>query len=229
MSWEDWIRTVEVEPSIYAADFARLGDQLEALLGAGARVFHFDIGDGHFVPPVTIGPIVLRSISAQAHRAGGVFDCHLMVESPERHFQQIREAGGESVTVHHEACADLPGVVAGARELGLQVGLAFNPETQPGEAADAAVEAGVDVVLCMSIHPGYSGQTFMPEAVGRVRILRALVPEAMHVQVDGGIGLDNVRVLREAGADLFVAGTSIFGHEDPAQAYAELVRAVTST
>jgi ribulose-phosphate 3-epimerase len=225
--WEQWIRTVEVEPSIYAADFARLGEQLEGLLDAGAHVFHFDVGDGHFVSPVTIGPVVLASISPLVHRRGGVFDCHLMVESPERHFEQIRDAGGDSVTVHYEACPDLAGVVGRARELELQVGLALNPETEPLQAAGAAVAAGVDLILCMSIHPGYSGQRFMPEAIERVRTLRARVPEGMYVQVDGGIGLENVRLLREAGADLFVAGTSIFGREDLARAYEELLRAVT--
>src|SRR4051794_17333282 len=156
MPWPDWIRTVEIEPSLYAADFARLGDQIEVLLRAGVRIFHFDIGDGHFVPPVTIGPVVLRSIERLVHDGGAVLDCHLMVESPERHFQEIAASGGDSVTVHLEACADLPAVVAQAREHGLEVGLAFNPEST-AEAAAAAAD-GVDLVLCMSIHPGYSGQ-----------------------------------------------------------------------
>ena len=226
MSWGDWIRTVEVEPSIYAADFSRLGDQLEALLRGEARVFHFDVGDGHFVPPITIGPVVLRSIAPLVHGYGGVFDCHLMVEGPERHFEQIREAGGDSVTVHYEACPRLAEVVAGARELGLQVGLAFNPETEVADAADAAIEVPVDLVLCMSIHPGFSGQKFMPEAVERVRTLRDRLPDSTHVQVDGGVGPDNVRVLYEAGADLLVAGTAIFGREDLPRAYGRLVRAL---
>jgi ribulose-phosphate 3-epimerase len=226
VAWEDWIRTVEVEPSIYAADFACLREQLEPLLRAEARVFHFDVGDGHFVPPVTTGPIVLRSISELVHGYGAVLDCHLMVEGPERHFEQIREAGGDSVTVHYEVCPRLRDVVSAARELGLEVGLAFNPETEPGQAADAAIEAGVDLVLCMSIHPGFSGQTFMPEAIERVRTLRGLLPESIHVQVDGGVGPDNVRVLRESGADLLVAGSAIFGREDLPRAYRRLVRAL---
>ena len=226
MSWREWVRGVEIEPSIYAADFARLGEQLESLLGAGARVFQFDVGDGHFVPPVTIGPVVLRSISPLVHREGGVLDCHLMVESPERHFEEIREAGGDSVTVHYEACPDVGVVVALARELELQVGLAFNPETEPADAAAAAVETEVDLVLCMSIHPGYSGQQFMPEAIERIRALRRGVPDSMHVQVDGGVGPENVGALRDAGANLFVAGTSIFGEEDPARAFRDLAEAV---
>ena len=225
MGWNQWIRTVEVEPSLYAADFSRLGEQIEALMRAGARVFHFDTGDGHFIEPITIGPIVLRSISPIVHRLGGAIDCHLMVEAPERHFQAIAEAGGDSVTVHIEACNDLPSVIRQARELELQVGLAFNPETEVADAAAAA--DGVDLVLCMSIHPGYSGQQFMPEAIPRVRELRGLLPEGMHVQVDGGVGPDNVAELRDAGANLLVAGTSIFGREDLARAYRRLVQSLS--
>ncbi len=110
MAWKDWVRTVEVEPSLYAADFSRLGEQIETLARAGVRVFHFDVGDGHFVPPITIGPIVLQSISPIVHRLGAVLDCHLMVENPEKHFEAVAEAGGDSVTVHFEACDDLPAV-----------------------------------------------------------------------------------------------------------------------
>lgn len=227
MGGKEWVRTTEVEPSLYAADFARLGDEVEVQLRAEARVFHFDVGDGHFVPPITVGPIVLQAISPLVHRHGGVLDCHLMVEGPERHITQIREAGGDSVTVHYEVCRDLPAVVALAREQGLQIGLAFNPETSPADAARAAVDNSVDLVLCMSIHPGYSGQAFMPEALERVRELRGLLPRSMHVQVDGGVGEDNIRALREAGANLFVAGTAIFGSEEPAEAYRRLVQAVT--
>ena len=110
MAWDDWVRDAEVEPSLYAADFSRLGEQIEVLARAGVRVFHFDVGDGHFVPPITVGPIVLESISPLVHRLGCVLDCHLMVESPEQHFEAIAEAGGDSVTVHYEACDDLPAV-----------------------------------------------------------------------------------------------------------------------
>jgi ribulose-phosphate 3-epimerase len=226
VSWADWIRTVEVEPSLYAADFSRLGEQIAILLRAEVRVFHFDVGDGHFVPPITTGPIVLQSISPIVHAAGGVLDCHLMIEAPERHFEQFREAGADSVTVHYEACPDLRSVVALAREHDLEVGLAFNPETAPEAAAEAALATGVDFVLCMSIHPGFSGQDFMPEALDRIRTLRGLLPEPMPIQVDGGIGPDNIRGAHEAGANLFVAGTAIFGREDLPRAYRRLVQAL---
>jgi len=224
MPWNDWIRMVEIEPSLYAADFARLGEQIDVLLRTGARIFHFDVGDGHFVPPVTIGPIVLQSISGQIHSVGGAIDCHLMVDDPVHHFDAIAEAGGDSVTFHVEAADDPATVIRAARERELQVGVAFNPETAP-EAAAAAAD-GADLVLCMSINPGYSGQEFMPEAVERVRTLRGLLPPEVHIQVDGGVGLENVLELYNAGATLLVAGSAIFGREDLPRAYRRLVQAL---
>jgi ribulose-phosphate 3-epimerase len=224
MSWDEWIRGgAEVEPSLYAADFSRLGDQIETLLEAGARIFHFDVGDGHFVPPVTIGPIVLQWIAPIVHAAGGRLDCHLMVEQPERHFEAIAAAGGDSVTFHFEVAGDVDAVAADARGAGLATGLAFNPKTEPEVVADVA--EAVDLVLCMSINPGYSGQAFMPEAFGRIERLRDAVPGRMHIQVDGGVGAENAARLRAAGADLLVAGTSVFGAEDIARAYRELLDA----
>jgi len=222
--WREWIRTVEIEPSLYAADFARLGDQIEVLLRAGVRIFHFDVGDGHFVPPITMGAIVLQSISPIVHNSGGVLDCHLMVEEPQRHFEAVAEAGGDSVTVHYEACPDLPAVVRAARQQELEVGLAFKPETSPEDAAAGA--EGFDLVLCMSIEPGYSGQKFMPEALDRIRTLQSVLPPDMPIQVDGGIGPENIGKVYDAGARLFVAGTSIFGREDLTRAYRRLLEAV---
>jgi ribulose-phosphate 3-epimerase len=222
--WRDWVRTVEIEPSLYAANFAELGDQIEVLLRAGARVFHFDVGDGHFVPPITMGPIVLKWIAPMILDHEGAIDCHLMVENPERHFEAIREAGGSSVTFHYEACDDPQAVAALAREQGLEVGLAFNPGTSLEDVVPVA--EGFDLVLCMSINPGYSGQKFMPEAIGRVRTLRKLLPDDVYVQVDGGVGPDNVRELYLSGASLLVAGTSIFGREDLPRSYRRLVQAL---
>jgi ribulose-phosphate 3-epimerase len=224
MTWDSWIRKVEVEPSLYAADFSRLGDQIESLLRAGARVFHFDVGDGHFVEPITIGPIVLRSIQDLVHRGGGVFDCHLMVDDPEHHFDALQRAGADSVTFHVEAVQDPPALAARAKTRGFQVGLAFNPETSVEDVLASA--AGFDLVLCMSIHPGYSGQEFMPDALERVRRLRAALPAGVHLQVDGGVTAENIRSIYDAGADLFVAGTAIFGMDSPAQAYRHLVQEV---
>jgi len=218
MGWSEWVRGVEIEPSIYAADFSRLGEQLESLMEAGTRIFQFDVGDGQFIEPITIGPVVLESISPIVRARDGILDVHLMIVSPEKHFRAVAEAGGDSVTVHFEVCDDLPGVIAQARDLGLGAGVAFNPETEPEAVVEAAGEL-VDLVLCMSIHPGYSGQPFMPEAIPRVRRLRELLPKGVHVQVDGGVGPGNVPQLVEAGANLLVAGSSVFGQEDIAEAY----------
>ena len=224
MAWRDWVRTVEIEPSLYAADFANLGEQLVYLLNAGARVFHFDVGDGHFVEPITVGPVVLESIAPMVHEREGVLDCHLMVANPERHIPQIARAGGDSVTFHVEAVEDPSAAIALAREHGLQVGIAFNPDTPVTQAAAAAQDA--DLALCMSINPGYSGQEFMPEALERIRELRALVPEHVFVQVDGGIDNDNVRSAYDAGAALLVAGSAIFDREDLPRSYRRLVQAL---
>jgi ribulose-phosphate 3-epimerase len=225
--WHDWIRTVEVEPSLYAADFSRLGEQIETLLHAGVRIFHFDVGDGHFVEPITFGPIVLQWIAPIIHEGSAFVDCHLMTEHPEKHFAAIAKAGGDSVTVHYEACPDLPAVVRAARAQNLQIGLAFKPGTSAAYAAHAALSSRVDIVLVMSIEPGYSGQEFMPEALDRIRTVRSVLPHQVHVQVDGGIGPENARAAYEAGATLLVAGTSIFGREDLTRAYRRLVQELT--
>jgi ribulose-phosphate 3-epimerase len=221
MGWRDWVRTVEIEPSLYAADFSQLGEQVQYLLNAGARVFHFDVGDGHFVPPVTIGPVVLRSISRQIHDGGGRVDCHLMVTNPAHHFRELAEAGGDSVTFHVEAVDDVRGTIAQAREHGLGVGVAFNPDT-PVEVAAEAANAGADLCLCMSIVPGYSGQEFMDEAYARIARTRELV--SCYVQADGGVNADNVREVNAAGADLIVVGSGIFAREDLPRAYRRLVQ-----
>ena len=226
MKWADWVRGVELEPSIYAADFTRLGPQLEALLDAGVRIFHFDVGDGHFVSEITIGPVVLKSISGLVHDRGGRLDCHLMIETPERQFETIKAAGGDSVTFHVEAVDDAARTIARARELGLGAGIAFNPETEVAVAARAAETA--DLALCMSIHPGLSGQKFMPEALGRIAELRRTLPESVLVQVDGGVNGDNVRAVRDAGAELLVAGSAVFWQDDPAAAYRALAAEIAA-
>jgi ribulose-phosphate 3-epimerase len=225
MGWQDWPRNGEIEPSIYAADFSCVGEQLAALLDGGAKIFQFDVGDGHFVEPITIGPIVLQWISPLFRKRGGILDVHLMTEHPWKHFEAVAEAGGDSVTVHQEVVGDrLAEVAAQARALGLAVGVAFNPETQVEDVAPHAEL--VDVVLIMGIHPGYSGQPFLPETLDRVARLRELLPPELPIQVDGGVGLENVRELRAAGVSLFVAGSSVFGHDDPVAAYRELAAAV---
>ena len=224
MGWRDWVRKAEIEPSLYAGDFARLGEQIEELLAAGTRIFHFDVGDGHFVPPVTIGPVVLRSIAPLIHDGGGRIDCHLMVDNPLHHFAEIAESGGDSVTFHVEVTGDPAGVAAAARDLGLGVGVAFNPGTSPEAAADAAGKAEAELCLCMSIVPGYSGQDFMEDAFERIARVRTLVD--CFIQVDGGVKEGNVAQVHEAGADLLVVGSGIFAASDLQGAYRRLVQLV---
>jgi ribulose-phosphate 3-epimerase len=224
VAWKDWIRTVEIEPSLYAADFAHLGEQIDVLLRTGARVFHFDVGDGHFIEPITIGPIVLQAIAPGIHATGGVIDCHLMVDNPTRHFPQIARAGGDSVTFHYEAVDDVPATIAVAREHDLQVGIAFRPDTEPEDVAKVAGD--VDIVLCMSIQPGYSGQKFMEGSLERIARTRELFPDTIAVQVDGGVDNDNVRSVYDAGATLIVAGSAIFQREDLQRSYRRLVQAL---
>jgi ribulose-phosphate 3-epimerase len=222
VSWRERIRTVEIEPSLYAANFLILGEQIETLCDAGCRLFHFDMGDGHFVEPVTIGPIVLESIAGLIHDRGAAIDVHMMVDEPTRHFGQLSAAGADGVTFHFEAVADVLATIEAAREHGLLAGVAFNPETEP-EAA-AAVAQTADLVLCMAISPGYSGQAFEPVTLGRVERLRQALPERVVIQVDGGIGLDNIQAVRDAGADLFVAGSSVFRDADIGWAYRQLAQ-----
>ncbi len=173
---------------------------------------------------MTIGPVVLKSIAPIIHEYDGKVDCHLMVSDPGKHIPEIAQAGGDSVTFHYEAVYDPSTVAVVAREHGLQVGLAFNPESNPEDVVRAA--AGFDLILCMSIHPGYSGQEFMPGAIDRISKLRGLVPADVFLQVDGGLGPDNVGQLYQAGADLLVAGTAIFDREDLPRAYRRLVQAL---
>jgi ribulose-phosphate 3-epimerase len=224
MGWDTWVGEAgEVAPSLYAADFTRLGEQIEGLLAAGCRIFHFDVGDGHFIPPVTIGPVVLRSIAPMIHAAGGVVDCHLMVADPAHHFPEFASSGADSVTFHVEATADPRGVGAAARALGLAVGVAFNPDADVVDAVAFAQAAGAELILCMSIVPGYSGQPFLPESYARIEELAGLV--SVPIQVDGGVGEDNVTAARAAGARVFVAGNAVFADPDPVAAYRRIAAA----
>jgi ribulose-phosphate 3-epimerase len=222
--WKDWVRGVEIEPSLYAANFLRLGEQIDALLAAGARIFHVDVGDGRFIPPVTIGPVVVQSIASVIHDAGGKLDCHLMVADPTEQIRLIAASGGDSITFHVEVVDDPAAIVALAREHDLGAGIAFNPDTDVEQAASAA--DGADLLLCMSVRPGYSGQTFIPESLERIRRLRELVQPGTLIQVDGGLTGGNIDAVHQAGADLIVAGSAIFYSDDVAAAYTGLVRAL---
>jgi ribulose-phosphate 3-epimerase len=218
--WGRWFRGCEIAPSIYAADFLKLGAQLGELLDAGARLFHFDIGDGHFIPEITMGPPVLAAIAPFLHQRGAAIGCHLMIEHPERLFAELRSAGADSVSFHLEATRNREAAIRLARDLGLSVGVAFNPETPVEEAASFAVLA--DFAMCMSIHPGLSGQQFLPGAYGRIRKLRELLPASI-IEVDGGVHEENIAEVERAGANLLVAGSAIFWEGKPGSAYRRLV------
>ncbi len=219
---KELIGAPRVAPSILSADFSRLGAQLDEVMDAGARVIHFDVMDGHFVPPITIGPLVASSIADQVHAAGGVLDVHLMIERPEQQIEAFSEAGADSITFHIEATAHANRTLGAIRELGCLAGIAFNPAT-PVEAV-TELRGFADIFLCMTINPGWGGQTLIESTLDKVARLAPLVGDA-RIEVDGGIHASTAGAAAEAGASLFVAGSAVFGSDDPAAAYAEIVAA----
>jgi ribulose-phosphate 3-epimerase len=219
----DLIRTRHVEPSILSADYARLGEEVATVMEAGARVIHVDVMDGHFVPPITIGPVIVDAIRDQVHAAGGMLDCHLMIERPERQVEQFAAAGADSITIQVEATPNVHYALQQIRAAGCLAGLAINPGT-PIESV-TEVSDDVDLVLCMTVNPGWGGQAFIDSSPDKVSRLRDLVGPDLPIQVDGGIGAVTAPLVRDAGATLFVAGSAVFGAPDPAQAYRAIAEA----
>ena len=211
-----------VAPSILSADFARLGAQVEEVMAAGARLIHVDVMDGHFVPPITIGSLVAGSIADQVHDAGGAVDVHLMIARPENHIEEFAKAGADSITFHSEATPHANRTLTAIRELGCLAGIAVNPGT-PAEAV-RELAGYADVVLCMTVNPGWGGQPFIAESPDKVRRLGELAGEAA-IEVDGGIDPGTAPLVAEAGARLFVAGSAVFGAPDPGEAYTAIAAA----
>jgi ribulose-phosphate 3-epimerase len=209
-----------VAPSILSADFARLGEQTTLVLEAGARIIHVDVMDGHFVPNITIGPLVVQALAPIVHAHEGMLDVHLMIKRPELFVERFAAAGADVITVHQEACRHLHRVLSQIREAGAAAGVALNPATPVETLAEAS--AWCDLVLVMSVNPGFGGQELIPTSLAKLQNARAFLPAAVAVEVDGGVNLRNAASLVAAGANVLVAGSSVFGAGDPAERFREL-------
>lgn len=208
-----------VLPSVMSADMLNLGAQLGALVDAGCRAIHVDVMDAHFVPNLTVGPDFARAAAGPIHDAGGFVDVHLMVSRPAAVIP-LFAAHADAVSVHIEADPHPHRLLGMIREHGCRAGIALNPGTPVEHVRDLVGQ--LDYVVVMSVNPGYAGQSFIPSTSARVERLRALLPERVAIEVDGGIGRANLPGVRAAGASLFVSASSIFGATDPVAAYREL-------
>jgi ribulose-phosphate 3-epimerase len=212
-----------VAPSILSADFARLAEQVAAAARGGAQLVHVDVMDGHFVPNITLGPPVVAAL----HKATPLpLDVHLMIENADRYLPAFVDAGASWITLHQEAVPHLQRSVAFLRERGVRAGVALNPATPIGTLDEILPE--LDYVLVMSVNPGFGGQKFIPSSLDKIRRLRALIEERglkVAIEVDGGVDVGNIRALVEAGAEVLVAGSAVFGHADPAAAVQRLLEA----
>jgi ribulose-phosphate 3-epimerase len=211
-----------VAPSILSADFSRLGAQVAEVMDAGARLIHVDVMDGHFVPPITIGPLIASAIADQVHDAGGALDVHLMIERPGDQIAEFARAGADAITIHQEADPHAYRTLAAIRDAGCLAGIALNPGT-PSAAVTSLVEQA-DQLLCMTVNPGWGGQSFIPSSAAKVASLRELAPQTP-IEVDGGIDAATVPGVASAGAGLYVAGSAVFGQADPAEAYSRIAAA----
>jgi ribulose-phosphate 3-epimerase len=215
------LRSVQVAPSILSADFGRLREQVGEVLDAGARVIHVDVMDGHFVPSITIGPLVVAALREQVEQVGGLLDVHLMIERPERHVAEFVQAGAHSITFHVEATPHAAYTASLIREGGASAGLAINPATPVGALAELG--DGLDLALCMTVNPGWGGQAFIERSPEKIERMRAILDDGVALEVDGGIDPHTGPRCRFAGANLFVAGSAVFGSENPGEAYRAIV------
>jgi ribulose-phosphate 3-epimerase len=218
------LKGVRVAPSILSADFGPLREQVGEVLAAGARVIHVDVMDGHFVPPITVGPLVVAGLTEQVREAGAMIEVHLMIERPERHVSDFVAAGADSVTFHAEATPNVTYTASLIRESGAGVGVAINPGTPVGAFAELGYT--LDIALCMTVNPGWGGQRFIEHSLDKIPRSRAILPRGVALEVDGGIDPTTASRCREAGASVFVAGSAIFDSDDPGAAYRAIARAV---
>ena len=200
---------IKIAPSILSADFSRLGEQIDAVARGGAQYLHIDVMDGMFVPNLTIGPVVIESIRRGSNL---IFDVHLMIERPERYIDVFAAAGADIITVHSEATDDLNGCIAQIKQCGKRAGVSIKPATPVSEISD--VLHSVDMVLVMSVEPGFGGQGYLPQADGKLRELRGQIRPGTDLSVDGGVKLDNLAHVIEMGANTVVAGSAVFGAAD---------------
>src|SRR5256885_16376766 len=218
------LREPRVAPSILSADFAHLSEQVTDVMDAGARVIHCDVMDGHFVPPITLGPLIVGSLAEQVHGAGGMLDVHLMIERPEHQIAEFAKAGADMISLHWEATPHVNYALNKVREAGCLASLAINPAT-PAEVV-AEIAADIDNLLCMTVNPGWGGQEFIGHSIKKLERLRGLLPPGVPLEVDGGIDADTAPRCRNAGATLFVAGSAVFGSADPGKKYQEIADAI---
>ncbi len=221
---DDLLTTYQLAPSILSADFGQLENQIGLVMDAGVRVIHVDVMDGHFVPNITIGPVVVEHIRDQVHEGGGALDVHLMIENPERYIDAFAAAGSDWINVHAEACTHLNAVLAQIRAAGCKAGVTINPATPLATIQE--VTGDIDFALMMTVNPGFSGQQFIASVLPKIRRARMLLPEGAGLQVDGGVGPDTIEAALDTGANLFVAGSAVFGAADPAAAARGLIDAM---
>jgi ribulose-phosphate 3-epimerase len=210
---QEFYGQVHLLPSILSADFSRLGEQVGMVMDGGARVIHVDVMDGHFVPNITVGPLLLQGLAPLVHGRGGIFSVHLMIERPEDYLEAFVKAGADVVSVHAEACRSLYHALETIKALGAGAGVALNPGTSLAAVRDVAEL--VDMVLVMTVNPGFGAQKLIEPALAKVPELRRMLPAGKAIELDGGVNRDNIRRVVEAGANWIVTGSALFGAADP--------------
>jgi len=222
----DFITSYQLAPSILSADFSRLGEDIKRVMDVGVRVIHVDVMDGQFVPNITIGPVVVEGIRDLVHEAGGVLDVHLMIDAPERYIDDFAKAGSDWICIHAEACTHLHMTLSQIRAAGCKAGVSLNPATPLAMLQE--VTGDIDFALMMTVNPGFSGQKFIASVLPKIARARHLLPDEVGLEVDGGVVADTIEAVLDTGANLFVAGSAVFGATDPGEAARGLMAAMAA-